>query len=169
MKQLFTICALFFTILASAQPSERPDLKTGSISGRVLDAKLNEPLPYVNVIIKNSAGETITGGITSDNGTFTIDKIPEGKVMVNIQYIGFKTESKEITIGKGNYKVNLGDISLLEEAEGLDEVTVVAEVSTIQQKVDRKIINIGKDLTTSGPTASDIMNNLPSVSVDQQT
>ncbi|RZV68797.1 MAG: TonB-dependent receptor [Flavobacteriaceae bacterium] len=169
MKQLFTICALFFTILAGAQPSERPDLKTGSISGRVLDSKLNEPLPYVNVIIKNSAGETITGGITSDNGTFTIDKIPEGKVMVNIQYIGFKTESKEITIGKGNYKVNLGDISLLEEAEGLDEVTVVAEVSTIQQKVDRKVINIGKDLTTSGPTASDIMNNLPSVSVDQQT
>ncbi len=169
MKQLITVCALFFSILLSAQPAKRTDLKTGSVSGRVLDATLNEPLPYVNVIIKNTAGETITGGITMENGTFNVDKIPEGLNMVSIQYIGYKTETKEVTIGKGNYKVNLGDINLVEAAEGLDEVTVVAEVTTIQQKVDRKVINIGKDLTTSGPTASDIMNNLPSVNVDQQT
>ena len=153
-----------------AQPLENSTLRDGSISGRVMDAKLNEPLPYVNVIILNSAGETITGGITDDNGEFKIAKIPEGKVNVSIQYIGFKTISQEVVIGKdGDYNVKLGDINLEEEAEGLDEVTVVAEVSTIQQKVDRKVINVGKDLTTSGPTASDIMNNLPAVNVDQQT
>jgi outer membrane receptor protein involved in Fe transport len=58
---------------------------------------------------------------------------------------------------------------LEEDVASLDEVTVVAEVTTIQQKVDRKVINVGKDLTTTGPTASDIMNNIPSVNVDQQT
>ena len=56
-----------------------------------------------------------------------------------------------------------------EEAIGLGEVTVVAEVSTIQQKTDRKVITIGKDLTTTGATASEIMNRLPSVSVDSQS
>ena len=54
-------------------------------------------------------------------------------------YYGFKKVTKDVTIGRGNYRVDLGDIALEEEAAGLDEVTVVAEVSTIQQKVDRKV------------------------------
>ncbi|WP_317127983.1 outer membrane beta-barrel family protein [Gelidibacter gilvus] len=65
--------------------------------------------------------------------------------------------------------MNLGKVLLEENVAALDEVTVIAEVSSIQQKVDRKVITVGKDLTTSGPTASDIMNNIPSVSVDPQT
>ena len=171
MRKLITVCLLFITITIQANEVNalKPDSKTGAVSGRVLDDKLNEPLPYVNIIIKNAKGETITGGITLDDGNFKVDKIPVGSVTVSIQYIGFKTIDKQVTIGKGSYNVDLGDIRLEESAEGLDEVTVIAEVSTIQQKVDRKVITVGKDLTTSGPTASDIMNNLPSVTVDQQT
>lgn len=156
------------TIL-SAQPNSNSDIKNGSVSGRVLDAQLNEPLPYVNVVIKDAANKVITGSITDDKGNFDINKIPEGSVKVEISFIGYKTVLKNITIGKGNYKVKMGDIRLEEDVEGLDEVTVVADVSTIQQKVDRKVITIGKDLQTAGATASEIMNNLPSVSVDQQT
>jgi hypothetical protein len=170
MKKLITLCFVLLTMSIQARETltTNPDVKTGTISGRVLDDQLNEPLPYVNVIIKNTAGEIITGSITLDNGTFKIDKIPTGKIIVSIQYIGFKTVEKEITIGKGNYKVNLGDIRLEESAEGLDEVTVIAETSTIQQKVDRKIITIGKDLAASG-TASELMVGIPSVSIDAQT
>nr|WP_233244017.1 outer membrane beta-barrel family protein [Tamlana fucoidanivorans] len=164
------MCVLHITTLTHAlNPPIINGDKNGSISGIVLDANLKEPLPYVNVIIKNNNGATLTGGITSDDGSFNIDNIIEGDVLVSIQYIGYKTYSKPVTIKKGNYKVNLGKIYLEEEAENLDEVTVVAELSTIQQKVDRKVITIGKDLTTAGASASDIMNNLPSVNVDQQT
>jgi outer membrane receptor protein involved in Fe transport len=142
--------------------------KTGSIFGKVLDAKLNQPLPYVNVIIKNSNKDIITGGITNEDGTFKVDKIVEGNIFVSIQYIGYKTYNKEVKIGKGNYKVNLGSILLEEEVEGLDEITVIAEVSTIQQKVDRKVINIGKDLANLG-TATEVMTVVPSINVDVQT
>ncbi len=170
MRSLFILCTVLFSFFTvQATNTDPKDDKTGTISGRVLDATLKEPLPYVNIIIKNDAGKTVTGSITLDDGSFIIEKIEEGKVVVSIQYIGYKTVNKNITIGKGNYKVNLGDVLLEEEAEGLDEVTVVADVSTIQQKVDRKVITIGKDLTTAGASASDIMNNIPSVSVDQQT
>lgn len=155
--------------ILSAQPNSNSDIKNGSISGRVMDAELNEPLPYVNVIIKDMADKIITGSITNDDGTFNIDKIPEGDVKVEIKFIGYKTILKQVNIGKNSYKINVGDIMLEESAESLDEVTIVAETSTIQQKIDRKVINVGKDLTTSGPTASDIMNNIPSVNVDQQT
>ena len=169
MKQLLLCVVLVFSSIISAQPNANKDLRDGEITGRILDAQLNEPLPYVNVIVNDANKKLITGSITAEDGTFEIKKIPEGQVEVSIQYIGYKTVTKNIDIGKGNYKVNLGDILLEEDAESLDEVTVVAEVSTIQQKVDRKVINIGKDLVTAGPTAADIMNNLPSVNLNQQT
>ena len=89
MKQLITLCLLFISISiqATVTNSLNTEPKTGSVSGRVLDATLNEPLPYVNVIIKNTAGETITGGITLDDGNFKVDKIPEGTAIVSIQYL----------------------------------------------------------------------------------
>ena len=167
MKTLTQLCICLFTIISFAQPPKL-DLRDGQVSGRVIDAKLNEPLPYVNIVIKDASNQIITGGITKDNGTFEIEKIPEGKITVSIQYIGYKTISKPVTIGKNNYKINLGDIKLEEDLASLDEVTVIAEVSTIQQKVDRKVITIGKDLAASG-TASELMVGIPSVSVDAQT
>ncbi|MFD2916351.1 outer membrane beta-barrel family protein [Psychroserpens luteus] len=168
MKTFTQLCICLFTIMSFAQPPKL-DLRDGQVSGRVIDASLNQPLPYVNILIKDAADNTITGGITKDDGTFEIDKIPEGKITVSIQYIGFTTVSKTVNIGEDGYKINLGDIRLTEDLESLDEVTVIAEITTIQQKVDRKVINVGKDLTTAGATASDIMNNIPSVNVDQQT
>lgn len=170
MKRLLFLCFILLSISAKAHstdPKTNAD-KTGTISGKVLDANLKEPLPYVNVIIKNEKNETLTGGITLEDGSFEIDKIIEGNVIVSVQYIGYKTIKKNITIGKGNYKVNLGNIFLEEDVASLDEVTVIAEVSTIQQKVDRKVINIGKDLAALG-TASELMTAVPSVSVDTQT
>lgn len=167
MKQLVLIIALLVTYsnYAMSDPTEKP----GKISGTVFDKKLDVPIPYVTVVVKNTKGEILTGGVTDDNGIFSIKDIPEGTSMVSIQYIGYKVYSTEITISTNNRNVDMGRIFLEEDMASLDEVTVVAERSTIEQKLDRKVINVGKDLTTAGPTASDIMNNLPSVSVDPQT
>ena len=169
MKHFLLMLIMVSSAILSAQPNSNSDIKSGSISGRIMDAELNDPLPYVNIIIKDSANKIITGGITNDDGTFKIEKIPEGLVKVEISFIGYKTIFKEVNMGKNGYKINVGDIFLEEDVASLDEVTIVADVSTIQQKIDRKVITIGKDLQTAGATASEIMNNLPSVSVDQQT
>jgi outer membrane receptor protein involved in Fe transport len=169
MKKLLMLCAFIFALTIQAQTSVKKELlKSGTITGRVLDATLNEPLPYVSIVIKNANGDILTGGITDDNGKFKIESIPEGKHNVSIQYVGYKTVTLEATISKNNYKVDLGTIKIEETATGLDEVTIVAETSTIQQKVDRKVITIGKDLAATG-TASELMVGIPSVSIDQQT
>jgi outer membrane receptor protein involved in Fe transport len=168
MKKAILLCVLLIFSFQNIQATEANGFKDGNISGKVIDAKLNEPIPYVNIVIKNSKGEIITGGITAEDGTFNINKVPEGNLTVSIQYIGYKTENKTVTIERRNYKIDLGTIRLEEAAEGLDEVTVIAEVSTIQQKVDRKVITIGKDLAATG-TASELMVGIPSVSVDAQT
>lgn len=166
MKNLLALCLV--VIVSTAQAYALSTDKKGSIYGTVLDANLNQPLPYVNVVIKSNNGTIITGGITQEDGSFKIEKLEEGNLIVNIQYIGYKSINKPIIIGKSSYDINLGNILLEEEAEGLDEVTVVADVSTIQQKVDRKVITIGKDLAATG-SASQLMVGIPSVSIDAQT
>jgi len=168
MKQLFLALALLVSVTGFSFNDPSTD-KPGKISGTVIDKNLQEPIPYVTVVVKDMNGEIITGGVTDDSGKFSISEIPEGKSMVSVQYIGYKTYNAEIEIASGNRNLKLGRIELEEDVAALDEVTVTAERTTIQQKLDRKVITIGKDLTTAGPTAADIMNNLPSVSVDQQT
>lgn len=180
MKQLvllalLCLCVPSGQILAATTPNylstlSDPDAeKIGTISGVVYDKVLQEPIPFVTVAVKDVAGNVITGGITDDDGTFKIKDIPEGVAKITIQYIGYKTYNSEVTISRRNRNFDLGRIELEEDVEALGEVTVIAERTTIEQKLDRKVINVGKDLTTAGPTASDIMNNIPSVSVDQQT
>ena len=167
MKKLLSIVMLLVAFSIQAQDNSQP--KIGTVTGKVLDANLQQPLPYVNVVIKDVNQKIITGGITNEDGSFSINQIPAGKSIVSIEFLGYQTESKSIEITNSNKNINLGTINLSESAESLEEVTVVAETSTIQQKIDRKVITIGKDLQTAGANASDIMNNIPSVNVDQQT
>ena len=146
------------------------DVVLGSISGRVVDNIRKQPVAYAAIVIKMASDKTtITGGITNKDGTFQIKKLPDGSFIVEVQIIGYKTHIQEITLSKDNRNADLGVISLEEEAEELSGVEVVADLTTIEQRLDRRVVNVGKDLTTAGATASEIMNNIPSVNVDPQT
>ncbi|MBO0324236.1 TonB-dependent receptor [Muricauda sp. CAU 1633] len=171
MKKLFLVVALFLcSIQSNFANNNEPETALGSISGTVVDNTLQQPVAYAAIVIKSENGtETITGGITEDDGSFEIKKLPDGSFILEVQFIGYKTYSQELVINKNNRNQDLGTITLEEETRELDEVEVVAERTTIEQRVDRKVINVGKDLTTAGATASDIMNNIPSVNVDSQT
>ncbi|MGS2740657.1 TonB-dependent receptor domain-containing protein [Sinomicrobium sp. M5D2P17] len=170
MRHVFTWCALLISYALTAQASTAPTTfsKTGIITGKVIDEGLQEPIPYASVVARSAAdNEIITGGITNDDGTFELKGLPDGQLIFEVQYIGYKTFHKQVNIPSDSHKVNLGTITLEENVAELEGVDVVAERSTIEQKIDRKVINVGKDLTTTGATASEIMNNIPSVNVDQ--
>lgn len=171
MKKVILLFALFCYGAISANTLPDPsDLKIGTVTGKVIDNLLQQPVAYAAIVIKSEDGtKTITGVITTDEGTFEIKDLPEGNLILEVQFLGYKTSSQPITISKSKRKLDLGIIVLEEEAQELSGVEVVAERTTIEQKIDRKVINVGKDLTTAGATAADIMNNIPSVSVDQQT
>ena len=168
IRQIFSLplCILFILsipFLAIATPQ-----KTGTVSGLVYDASLNEPLPYVSIVLSNPKGETITGTITNEKGFFKLTKIEEGTHTLTVQFIGYQKHTQSIGIGNGTYSIDLDKITLVEETTALEGVDVIGEVSTIQQKVDRKVITIGKDLAAAG-TASELMVGIPSVGVDPQT
>ena len=87
MKQLIILFAMLASLSTYALHEPSTD-KPGKISGTVIDKNLQQPIPYVTIVIKTINGEIITGGVTDDDGKFIIEEIPEGKSKVSIQYIG---------------------------------------------------------------------------------
>lgn len=168
--KLLLVCFFGTLVSMQAQNAVTANLseKQGSVSGKIIDLKTSESLPYVNVVIKE-ANQLITAGVTSDKGIFYIKNLDLKNYNVEIQFMGYKTILKTITLSSDNKNLDLGTISLQENAIELQGVNIVSEKSTIVQKIDRKIINVGKDLISTGATASEIMNNIPSVSIDPQT
>ena len=162
-KILLILVICNFSLLF-AQGSGNP----GSVSGKVIDNTSKQPLPYVNVSIFEN-DKIITGGITQENGSFNIKNLALKSYKIEIQFIGYKKIIKNITLSEADKNINLNSIFLEEDAVQLNTVEIVKERSTIEQKIDRKIVNVGKDLIASGNTASEIMNNIPTVSIDPQT
>lgn len=81
-----------------------------------------------------------------------------GDYTISFEYIGFKTQ---ILSGKTISKdINLGVTYLSEDAQALDEVEIIAEKTTVEIKLDKKIYNVGKDLTVRGGTVSDVLDNV---------
>jgi hypothetical protein len=127
---LLIILTLGITFTFAKTPAET---RTGTLTGKVYDAVLDRPLPYVNVLLLlNEDRKTQMGTITDENGFFKLKGISEGKHIVSVQFIGFETIEKPVVIGKQTYKVDIGVLRLTESLTALNEVDVIAEVSTIQ-------------------------------------
>ncbi len=151
-----------------AQTSAPANLNLGSVSGKIIDKKTNEPIPYASVSIKDD-GKIISGGITKENGSFTIKNLTLKNLTIEVQFMGYKKYINTFSLSPDNKSLALKNIALEEEATELESVSIVKERSSIEQKIDRKVVNVGKDLISSGTTASEILNNIPTVSVDPQT
>jgi hypothetical protein len=164
---VLTIAALIAS--ANAQQSvQNPininivDTKEVIITGKVIDKDTQEPLEYATIVF-SSADKTVAGGITDAKGVFSIP-VPKGIYNIMIEYISFQTQTiknKEISSSE-----NLGIIALEISLETLDEVEIIAERTTVEIKLDKKIYNVGKDLTVRGGNVSDVLDNIPSVTVD---
>ncbi|MDO5987951.1 TonB-dependent receptor [Flavivirga amylovorans] len=139
-------------------------LKDVTITGKVLDKETKEPLEYATVSFLNKQkNKIVAGGITDINGVFSIP-VPKGVYDISVEYISFVTQT--IPNKKIISNTNLGVFYLEIDLESLDEVEIIAERTTVEIKLDKKIYNVGKDLTVSGGTVSDVLDNVPSVSVD---
>ncbi|WP_159090643.1 TonB-dependent receptor domain-containing protein [Aquimarina aquimarini] len=137
----------------------------GTISGTILDKNLQEPLAFSSVVVKDDKGTIVMGTITEDSGQFILTDLAPQTYTIEIEFIGYKSQQHSIELKSGVPVKDL-TIYLEENVEMLEGVLVTSQKSTIEQRIDRKIINVGKDLISQGPSAIDIMNNLPSVNVN---
>jgi hypothetical protein len=162
MKKLYIaiICLLSITNVFAQRPTQS---KAYFISGKVIDKDTKEPLEYATVVLKNLKNQKISGGITNDKGLFNVP-VSEGNYDISVEFISFKTINfKSRTINKS---INLGTVVLSEDGEVLDEVNIIPEKSTVDIRLDKKIYNVGKDMTVKGGNVADVLDNVPSVSLD---
>ncbi|MDW8849187.1 TonB-dependent receptor [Flavobacterium sp. MMLR14_040] len=155
----------FFLFVLLGVISTAQAQNSGTVSGKIIEKANSAPISYATVSIKDN-GKVVSGVNTDDNGDFTIKNLELKSYTIEIQYIGFRKYIGSVILSE-NKKTATVNVSLEEEATQLKGVNIIAERSTIEQKIDRKVVNVGKDLTTAGASASDIMNNIPSVNVDQ--
>ena len=159
MKKL-TLFFLFNVILCFGQNS-KPEY---SVSGKLIETETRYPLEYATIFATSvNSKEIISGAISDENGVFNFS-LPEGTYDITFEYLSFKKVKKEHILVKKN--IELGTIELEEDIEALDGVEIITEKTTVEIKLDKKIYNVGKDLTLRGGNVSDVLDNVPSVSVD---
>ena len=140
--------------------------KGTTISGQVLDNVNKKSVEYSSVSINAEDGTIVNGTITNADGHYTITDIINGRYTLTVSFIGYDDYSQELIVN--NEKViEIKSIYLNPSIEQLSEIELIAEKSTYVNTLDKKIVNVGKDLVTAGPTADELMKNIPSMSTDQ--
>lgn len=165
MKNKYFTLSLALVLSFGAWAQQPQAAGNGSIKGKVIEKNSQNAVSFASVAVTVN-GEIISGDLTDDNGSFSISNLPNKEVELSVEYIGFKTYKNKINLS-ADKNMDLGTIRLETDEEVLDAVVINAERSTMEQLVDRKVIRVGKDLSTAGASASEIMNNIPSVNVDQ--
>ena len=155
-----------------------------SLKGRLIDNETGEGLSYATISINTVDSILVSGGISDDNGKFKIDIDPRKmfekirlerdkslrglgmSLRAEVTYIGYKTRYIELPFTKDKREIDLKNIELESDATSLNEVTVRAEKSSLELKLDKRVFNVGKDLSNKGGTAEEILENIPSIDLD---
>lgn len=165
-KLQYLLSALVLLLSITVFGQERPERTKIAITGKIIEKTSKLPLEYATITLKNNKNpKLIFGGITDNKGDYSIDVVP-GIYDVTLEFISFKPTTisqKQLT-----QATNLGTTVLEEDATQLNEVVVRAEKSTVEIKLDKKVYNVGQDMMVKGGTASDVLDNVPSVTVDAE-
>ena len=148
---------------------ERPNFQNfeGDISGKILDEQSKKPMPYANISVFRMKDSTLAGGgITDEKGFFKIEKLKPGFYKIKIDFIGYDRYTTTAKITPQTPSVNIGNILLKPAVTQLGEVEVKSDKPMVEFKLDKKVINVDKNIVTSGGNATDILRNTPSVQVD---
>ncbi len=159
IKSILYVLILCFTTVCFAQK------KSINIVGKVIEESTLEPVPYATVAIYDKDTNKVITGATSDyNGIFNF-KVKHQNFYISISFLGFKTRKiTEFTIVKN--QVNLNTIKLLQDSQALETVEIRGEVSKTIFKLDKRVFNVGKDISSTGASALEVLNNVPSVNVN---
>ncbi len=135
------------------------------VIGKVVEMKSQQAIGFATVLLKDKNTEDLITGITTQmDGTFVVSTNATG-FYVEISFIGLENKVlRDFSIANG--KVDLGVIGLSENSQQLEEVVVRAERSQTEFKLDKRVFNVGQDLSSTGASALEVLNNVPSVNVN---
>ena len=169
--QISFILLISGLMMNSALAQRRPAgamSRGGLITGIVLEAANQQPVGYAYIILHSQSNDKQAGGtITDSDGRFLLDKLRPGRYYLTVKFMGFRADTiKDIRIGGGSLKVDLGEILLYESKMETEAIEVEAEKAPISYQIDKKVINVTKQHTVISGTAVDVLENVPSITVD---
>ncbi|MBN1447606.1 MAG: TonB-dependent receptor, partial [Bacteroidetes bacterium] len=151
-----------------AAPPAIPPNDNPAISGRILDAENGKTIEYANVVLHSSRDSSMVQGTISDpRGRFVLRDIPPGEYYLVIHFIGYEDVTRNnISVRHNGGMIDLGDIRLHLTPIQMEEVEVAADRAPVVYQIDKKVINVDRQLTAASGTAIDVLQNVPSVTVD---
>lgn len=140
--------------------------KTVTVSGTITDAIGKLPMPFVNVSVKSTVdGKLVSGVITDEQGRFSISNLPSAKYHLEVSFIGYKTENREIFVGSLSEFLDIGTISLQEDSQMLKEVIVETKTAEVASRMDKKTFSMSDNIAQSGGSVLQALQNLPGITV----
>lgn len=137
----------------------------GTVRGKVLDKQTDEPMEFVNVVVETPQGKLVKGAITDVSGQFNITGLADGSYRLQITFVGYKTLTRQFSLSPQNRQQHYKALYMSEDAKVLGEVQVTGQRSQMKLEVDRKVFTVDQILAAAGGSASDLLENIPSVEV----
>ncbi len=138
-----------------------------TIRGKVTDRSTSDPMEFANVALLNPTDSAlVTGAMTELDGTFSFPA-EAGEYILRVGFIGYDMAYKSLNIGDKEV-VNVGNIRLRTDAQNLQEVVVEGVTSMFESDVDKRIFNVENSIVADGASASELLETLPSIQVDDE-
>lgn len=155
----FLILQLSFFSISNAQTSV-------TVSGLIKDKNTKLVLSFVNVVLKTEKDSSfVSGTVTNEEGRFSLSKIKSGNYYLEVSYIGYKTTKQSLFVGNLTEYLDIKNIEIEEESTSLREVVVTGKTSEISEKMDKKTFSLKDNISQSGGSVLQAIQNLPSVTV----
>ncbi|WP_375447855.1 outer membrane beta-barrel protein [uncultured Fibrella sp.] len=142
----------------------------GQLTGRILDAATQQPMPFATVAVwkKTGTDSTLAGGAqTDDQGRFSVTNLPAERLWAVASFVGYVSNGQTITLTDSQLTADLGTLSLRSDSRLLNEVKVTGEKAAISLSTEKQVFNVAKNITTVGGTAEALLRNVPSISIDE--
>ncbi|MBP5527029.1 MAG: TonB-dependent receptor [Bacteroidales bacterium] len=168
MKSIRIIVVTIFIFIFHFSFFNSAVAQQGTVRGRVVDARTGENIEYATVALLNPKDSTLKGGtVTESNGSFRIEA-PYGRYLLRITFVGYEPQyyKSSVTLSAEHSSVNLGKVAINPQATLMEAVEVVAERSMVEYQLDKRVVNVDKNIVAGGGTASDVLEQVPSVAID---
>lgn len=141
-------------------------LADGSITGQVTSKESGEPLDFVTVQLFDAKRNPLPVGTETDlEGRFTLPKVKDGKYIIKISSVGNVDMERPVTIVGQN--INIGELKMATDMKLLQEVVVEGVRSQMRFELDKKVFQVDANIAAAGQSASELLESIPSVEVDQ--
>lgn len=157
------IVSLFLTLIFNAYSHAQISV---TVSGIIKEKKSKSSLSFANVMLKSEPDSAfIIGTITNEDGRFSITNIKPGNYFLEISSIGFITKKQPLFIGTLTVYLDVKAIELEEIPGSLSEVVVTGKQTEISEKMDKKTFSLKDNISQSGGSLLQAMQNLPSITI----